>query len=111
MYADEIFHTDQDHPLQHRVVANPFRHPRIGGLVAWAGGIYRSRTGTECRLLADFVEKVGLLYRLNADSTHFLRMGVEPRLNVFKKMFVLPTCDAALLAGGAFIGRSPDACS
>ncbi len=34
---------------------------------------------------------------------HFLRVLVEPRLNVFKKMFVLPAGNAALLGRGALI--------
>ena len=38
-----------------------------------------------------------------APLAHFLRMGVEPRLNVFKKMFVLPAGDAALLGRRALI--------
>ncbi len=34
---------------------------------------------------------------------HLFRMGIQPRLDLFKKMLMLPPGDAALLAGGAFI--------
>ena len=44
----------------------------------------------------------GMLDRLPA-LAHFLRMGIEPRLDLFKKMFMLPARDAMFLAGGAFI--------
>ena len=43
-----------------------------------------------------------MLDRLPA-LAHFLRMGIQPRLDLFKKMLMLPAGNAALLAGGAFV--------
>ncbi len=44
----------------------------------------------------------GMFDRFSA-LAHLVRMGVEARLHLFKKMFMLPAGDAALLAGGALI--------